>query len=144
MGNKVKGFIDPFWLKIIGAVLLVIALLSAVGAYNHHQREIGRDEIRAEWTLATKAQQDAFDAERKRLQDARFKISEQYNASESARRIMERESGREREEAIAASDVADNACFDERMRDNWNRDSGRTGGSGTGPRVDGALPKPAK
>lgn len=131
-------------LKLVGIALLVAALAFAVHKYNQHYVEKGKAEVAAQWSAATVAQKEAFDEERRRLTGARDRLSAQYHTSEQARKAMERESAREREDAIGDSSVAANVCFDERMRDNWNRDSGYAREGGARPRVDDPVSKPAK
>lgn len=139
MGRKVKGFVELWILKLIGIALIIAAVGYGVHRYNQYHVEKGKAEVAAQWSAATVAQKEAFDEERKRLTKARDDLSARYHTSEAARKIMEREASREREDAIAASSVANNVCFDDRMRDNWNRDSGYAGASEARPRVDGSV-----
>lgn len=141
-GGKERGLIAEYALliKIALAAAAVAAAVWGMHLYNDMRREEGRKEVRAEWTAATKEQQDAFDAERRRLTKARDNLSTQFNAERTARLETEKQLGAEREEAIRNSGVAGNVCFDERMRDQWNRDSGRSGAGEARPRVDAAMP----
>jgi hypothetical protein len=143
MLTRAKGFVAGYALLIKGALILLAvgAVMWGIHLYNDRLREQGRVEVRAEWTVATKAQQDAFDKERRRLTDARNRLSTSFNDERSARLQTERQRETEREEAIRNSRVAGNVCFDERMRDQWNRDSGHAGAGASRPGVDAAVPR---
>lgn len=139
------GFIvTPLLLKVIAGVVLAIAVAWVVHTYNEGLREDGREEVRAEWTKATAAQTAAWEADRKKLEGEKTAISKKYQAERTARTAAEQAADREREDAIANSSVARNECFDERMRDNWNRDSGHPSSGKTGGSVAPKVPGPAK
>lgn len=112
----------------IGLVLAaLVAVVYGVHRYNDSLREDGREQVRAEWTEATLEQTKAFNAERARMERERVIMSKQYNAEREVRESTQRQLDKEREDAIRGSAVAGNQCFDERMRDQWNRDSGVAG-----------------
>lgn len=97
-------------LAVAAPYLIGAAVLAGGGfiAYEvHHQRDIGREEIRAEWNTA-KAQQTAVD----------FRQSEK-NAAETARRLAQQEENQraQTKQLQAAKDAADrNARDAERVR----------------------------
>lgn len=49
----------PLWAKAAILAAIMAALYGAFAWFVHHQREIGRDEVRAEWALDREKQKDA-------------------------------------------------------------------------------------
>lgn len=71
---------NPLDLPVLAKLAIVTAIVAAaaagVGAFIHHEREIGRDEVRAEWS------------KEKAKQTAAALAESQKNAQETARRLM--------------------------------------------------------
>lgn len=126
--KRSEGF---FQIVTILKFLAVVAGLAAVGYAGHlvmeHFREQGRREVRLECAAASAKFTKKLEDDRKSLQAQVLTLSRQYHAERTVREDMQRQLDREREDAIRNSGVAASVCFDERMRDNWNRDSGHAG-----------------
>ncbi len=62
----------PWWAKLLILAAIVSAIVGAVAAYNHHQRDIGREEVRAEWKakdLADAALREADAVQQRKFND---------------------------------------------------------------------------
>lgn len=89
----------PLWARLLAIAALVAAVIGAYAAWTHHQREIGRDEIRAEWN-----------AERLEYERVAREESED-NARETARRLKQQKENQDvqdKELARARDDAARN------------------------------------
>lgn len=65
----------PWWVKLLILAAIASAVAGTIATYNHWQREIGRDEVRAEWS-AVKAAQARADL-----------VQAEINAKETLRRL---------------------------------------------------------
>lgn len=64
----------PGWVKMAALAMAAAAVLGFIGYQVHHQREIGREEVRAEWNaekLKQTEQLAAFNAENRRIEQRR-------------------------------------------------------------------------
>lgn len=98
----------PGWVKLALAAAAAAAVLGFIGWQVHHQRDIGRSEVRLEWDAAT-ARQLAGD-----LKQA------QANAWETHRRLERQKENDERlqkELAASRADAARNAADADRLRE---------------------------
>lgn len=119
--------------KLAIILAIITALLGAMWKYNDHVRDQGRAEITLEWAAASEEQTKRWAAERAKLEREKTALAKKFQAALVARRAAQAALDKERENAIRASGVAAVQCFDERMRDNWNRDSGHGGLAAPGP-----------
>lgn len=85
----------PWWVQALIVAAAIAAAVAALAAYNHHQREIGRDEIRAEWNEAKLAQTAADLA------------AEQAKAKESQRRLSRQQENQDAQNQELARVAAD-------------------------------------
>lgn len=141
---RTKGFVEVWIIKVVAGIVLLAAIAWGIHVYNESLRDEGRAEVKQAWTEATAAQTEAFEAERKRLEQEKGVISRQYYAEKTTREDVQRRVDKEREDAIRGSAVAGNQCFDDRMQDNWNRDSGYPASGSARRGVDAAVSRPSK
>jgi uncharacterized protein DUF2514 len=95
----------PLRLWLIGGA--IAAVLAFVGYQVHHQREIGRDEIRTEWSASISEQRAAALAQ------------SEANARETQRRLdrqKENQDAQDKQLALARDDARRNAADAERLR----------------------------
>ena len=75
----------PGWAKIAALAVAAAAVVGFIGYQVHHQREIGREEVRTEWTaekLKQTEQLAAFNAESRRIEQRRQSlVTEALNAA---------------------------------------------------------------
>lgn len=112
----------------LGLILAIIA--TTVGAakwYNDGLIDQGRAEVQLEWAAKSEEQRKAFEKERKTLEGAVVGLAKSYHAEKAKRAAAEEARDEEREDAIRNSTVAAVVCFDERLRGDWDRDSGHGG-----------------
>lgn len=142
MRTRNKGFVaDTVTMIKLGAIALVVALLFwGKAVYDDNRRDEGREEVQAKWSAATVEQNQLFNEERKRLTRNRDALAAKYHDERDRRVAVQKELDKEREDAIRNSSVAGNVCFDDRMRDHWNRNRGHAGAGEARPGVDAALP----
>jgi multidrug efflux pump subunit AcrA (membrane-fusion protein) len=119
--------------KLAIILAIITALLGGLWRYNEGVRDQGRAEIELEWSDANKEQLARWAAERDKLEREKTALARKYQAELARRQAAQAALDKEREDAIRASGVAALQCFDERMRDNWNRDSGHGGPAAPGP-----------
>lgn len=102
----IMGWLNPTrWLLLAG---IAAALAVGYAGWKHHQREIGRDEIRAEWA-AERAQQVAVDH-----------AATIANAKETQRRMerqKENQDAQDEELAAARADAGRNLVAADQLRD---------------------------
>jgi hypothetical protein len=120
-------FGGPFKMWIIGG--MIAAALAFVGYQVHHQREIGRDEIRAEWAASVSDQRAAALAQ-----------SEEHRRIEQRRMSLAAEAQQRKDDAIRALDSRLAAALGElRNRPERPAAGGNVPGNpGAGPACTGA------
>lgn len=128
------------WFKGLGTVAklalmlaIITALLGGLWRYNEGVRDQGRAEIELEWSDANKEQMARWAADRDKLEREKTVLAKKYQAELARRQAAQAALDKEREDAIRNSGVAAVQCFDERMRDAWNRDSGHVGSATASP-----------
>jgi hypothetical protein len=117
----------------LGLILAIIAaLIAGMHWYNQGLIEQGKAEVAVEWAEANEEQRAEFEAERAKLEKEKTALAKRYQKEAAARKGAEAVLDKEREDAIRNSAVAAAVCFDERMRDNWDRASGHGGPAAPG------------
>ena len=114
----------------LGLILAIItALIGGMHWYNQGLIEQGKDEVRAEWAIKNAEAAAESDKDIARLEKEKAALAKKYYKERAVRVAAQKKLNQEREDAIHSSTVAAAVCFDERMRDNWNRDSGHAADS---------------
>jgi len=140
--TRTKGFISLDLALLIGKGIAIAAALGAlawgVHKYNDSLREDGRTEVRIEWGKANLDMIHRQEVERNRQEGIRATLAKQYYAEKITREDTQRQLDNTREELIHKSTVASNICFDDGLRNDWNRNSGFPE---AGKPRDGVAPK---
>ncbi len=118
--------------KAIAIAALCAAVAFGVHKYNEGLREEGEARISQQWSQASAAMREEWDADRRKLTGEREVLSKQYNAERDTRLNIQAQTDREREDAIRSSSVASLVCIDDRMLGAWNKANGHGGQAGTG------------
>lgn len=121
-----RGFVADtiFLIKVALVAVALLAVGFGIWKYNDHQRDIGRAEVQQQWDKDKVARQNAAIADRDKREGEKAVLAKQYQAEKAVREDVQRQLDEERENAIRSSAVAGDQCFDERMREHWNRSSG--------------------
>lgn len=131
----------------LAKLALVLAIITAVvGAahwYNAGLIDQGRAEVTLKWSKANATAAAEREKELARQESEKVKLAKKYEAEKRARMKVQASLDKEREDAIKNSRVATNVCFDDKLRDNWDRASGYPGaeaGNAAGRGVAPAVP----
>lgn len=88
------GIAIPFWLKIVGPLVLLAALIGGIAGWSHHQynkgHKAGVEEVDAQWAAADKKLRDEAAKSATRADDAAAKRAEEFKAqAEGDRKAVE-------------------------------------------------------
>lgn len=132
---------------IVKLALILAIIVTLGGLWKWHTSSLineGKAQVSLEWSKANEAARKVQEDERLALERERDALSRKYEQLRQTRKADQVKNDKEREDAIKNSSVAGNVCFDDRMRDAWNRAGGNTieaPAGATKRSVDGQVPK---